>query len=89
MHICTCMHACRCTGSATRRWGTYAVNACAMHAACMHQRAAYNACMQVRRLYDQEKGTLVYVAYSLRLDKNDDENKSRFRTSMCAVKVTP
>lgn len=45
--------------------------------------------MQVRRLYDQEKGTLVYVAYSLRLDKNDDENKSRFRTSMCAVKVTP
>ena len=43
--------------------------------------------VNVRRLVDQETGTIIYVAYSTRLDKNDDVNKSRFRTSMCAVPV--
>ena len=43
--------------------------------------------LNVRRLYDKESNTIVYVSYSTRLDKNDDENKSRFKTSMCAVPV--
>ncbi len=43
--------------------------------------------INVRRLYDREANALVYVAYSTRLNKADDENKSRFKTSMCVVKV--
>jgi len=31
----------------------------------------------------------VYVSYSTRLNRDDDENKSRFKTTMCAVKVEP
>ena len=42
--------------------------------------------INVRRLYDKEN-TLVYVAYSTRLNKGDDENKSRFKTTMCALPV--
>ena len=33
--------------------------------------------VNVRRLYDKESGTLIYVSYSTRLNKSDDENKSR------------
>jgi CreA protein len=43
--------------------------------------------VNVRRLYDKEKGTLLYVAYSTRLNVGDDENKSRFKTTMCAIPV--
>ena len=43
--------------------------------------------VNVRRLYDKEKGILVYVSYSTRLNKGDDENKSRFKTTMCAIPV--
>ena len=43
--------------------------------------------VNVRRLYDKEKNVIVYVAYSTRLDKSDDENKSRFKTTMCALPV--
>lgn len=43
--------------------------------------------VNVRRLYDKETNVLVYVSYSTRLDKNDDENKSRFKTTMCALPV--
>ena len=43
--------------------------------------------VNVRRLYDKEKNTLIYVAYSTRLNKGDDENKSRFKTTMCALPV--
>ena len=42
---------------------------------------------QVRRLYDVESGTLVYVSYSDRLNKNDDENKTRFKSALCVVKI--
>ena len=45
--------------------------------------------VNVRRLYDVDSGTIVYVSYSKRLNKGDDENKSRFKTTMCAVKVEP
>jgi hypothetical protein len=31
--------------------------------------------------------TVVYVSYNTRLDKNDDSNKSRFKSSLCAVNL--
>lgn len=41
----------------------------------------------IRRLWDREKNTIVYVSYSKRLDKENDPYLSRFRLSMCSVKV--
>ena len=41
--------------------------------------------VKVRRLYDKEAKALVYVSYSTRLDKADDQNKSRYKTSICVV----
>lgn len=45
--------------------------------------------VNVRRLYDVDSGTIIYVSYSKRLNKADDENKSRFKTTMCALRVEP
>ena len=41
--------------------------------------------VKVRRLYDKEAKALVYVSYSTRLDKSDDQHKARYRTSICVV----
>ena len=43
--------------------------------------------IKVRRLYDAEAPALVYVSYSVRLNKEDDENKSRFKTAVCVLPV--
>lgn len=43
--------------------------------------------LRVQRVYDEDKKTAVYVSYSTRLDKNDDANKSRFKSSICAVNL--
>jgi catabolite regulation protein CreA len=43
--------------------------------------------LRVQRVYDEEKKTVVYVSYNTRLDKNDDTNKSRFKSSLCAVNL--
>jgi catabolite regulation protein CreA len=43
--------------------------------------------LRVQRIYDEEKKTVVYVSYNTRLDKNDDTNKSRFKSSLCAVSL--
>jgi CreA protein len=43
--------------------------------------------LKVQRVYDEENQTLVYVSYNTRLDKNDDSNKSRFKSSICAIGV--
>jgi len=43
--------------------------------------------LRVQRVYDEEKQTVVYVSYNTRLDKNDDSNKSRFKSSLCAVNL--
>lgn len=43
--------------------------------------------LRVQRVYDAEKKTVVYVTYNTRLDKNDDSNKSRFKSSLCAVNL--
>jgi catabolite regulation protein CreA len=41
--------------------------------------------LRVQRIYDQEKNTVVYVSFNTRLDKSSDANKSRFKSSICAV----
>jgi catabolite regulation protein CreA len=43
--------------------------------------------LRVQRIYDEDKRTAVYVSYNTRLDKNDDSNKSRFKSSLCAVNL--
>lgn len=41
--------------------------------------------LKVQRVYDEEDKTLIYVSYNTRLDKKDDSNKSRFKSSICAI----
>jgi catabolite regulation protein CreA len=41
--------------------------------------------LRVQRIFDEEKKTVVYVSYNTRFDKGDDTNKSRFKSSLCAV----
>lgn len=41
----------------------------------------------VRRLYDKEANNVVYVSYSSKLDAASDGNKSRFKSSLCAVHI--
>jgi CreA protein len=41
--------------------------------------------LRVQRIYDLDKKTVVYVSFNTRLDKGDDTNKSRFKSSLCAV----
>lgn len=43
--------------------------------------------LRVQRIYDQEKNTVVYVSFNTRLDKNSDDNKSRFKSSICVVNL--
>ena len=42
---------------------------------------------KVRRLVDEEGGNVVYAVFSQRLDKNEDNNNSRFKSNLCAVAV--
>jgi len=37
--------------------------------------------LRVKRIYDKEKNTVVYVSFNT----NDDDNKSRFKSSICAL----
>ena len=43
--------------------------------------------VKVRRLYDEDTNTIVYVSFASRLDKGDDANKSRFKSDICVLKV--
>ena len=45
--------------------------------------------INVRRVYDQQSNSLVYVAYSTRLNTNDDSNKARFASSLCVLPLDP
>lgn len=44
--------------------------------------------LKVQRIYDAPTQNLVYVSYNTRLNKNDDDNKARFKSSLCSVHVT-
>lgn len=43
--------------------------------------------LRVQRIYDTDKNAVVYVSFNTRLDKNADSNKSRFKSSLCAVSL--
>jgi len=43
--------------------------------------------IKIKRVYDKETNTAVYVAFSTRLFNADDGNKSRFKSSLCAVNL--
>lgn len=43
--------------------------------------------LRVQRIYDEEKNTVVYISFNTRLDKSQDTNKSRFKSSICAVNL--
>ena len=45
--------------------------------------------LRVQRIYDKEKNTVVYVSFNTRLDKSEDSNKSRFKSSICALGLEP
>uniref|UniRef100_A0A7S1YEI7 PsbP C-terminal domain-containing protein n=1 Tax=Grammatophora oceanica TaxID=210454 RepID=A0A7S1YEI7_9STRA len=41
--------------------------------------------LRVQRIYDEQKKTVIYVSFNTRFDKSADSNKSRFKSSICAV----
>uniref|UniRef100_A0A6T6VPC6 CreA protein n=1 Tax=Hemiselmis tepida TaxID=464990 RepID=A0A6T6VPC6_9CRYP len=43
--------------------------------------------VRIRRIYDEQAQTLIYVSYSTRFNKNDDDNNSRFKTTTCAIPI--
>jgi len=43
--------------------------------------------LRVQRVYDEETNTMVYVSFNTRLNKGDDANKSRYKSSICAVNL--
>ena len=43
--------------------------------------------IRVNRVLDKPTNTLVYSSYTTRLDKGSDSNKSRFKSSLCAVHI--
>jgi catabolite regulation protein CreA len=43
--------------------------------------------LKVQRIFDEEKNSVVYASFNTRLDKNSDDNKSRFKSSVCAVNL--
>lgn len=49
--------------------------------------ASFFKSIVVRRLYDKEANNVVYVSYSSKLDTGSDANKSRFKSSLCALHV--
>ena len=51
------------------------------------QRSLIFKSLKVRRLVDEQGGSIVYTTFSQRLDKGEDSNGSRFKSSLCAVSV--
>ena len=43
--------------------------------------------LKVQRVYDVEKNTVIYASFNTRLDKGSDDNKSRFKSSICALSL--
>lgn len=43
--------------------------------------------LKVKRIYDAEGKNLVYVVFTERVDTDNDKNKSRFKSQICAVHV--
>jgi catabolite regulation protein CreA len=43
--------------------------------------------IRVKRIFDPSSNTLVYTSFSTRFNKGGDDNKSRFKSSLCAVSL--
>mmetsp|Transcript_47482 Transcript_47482/g.111045 ORF Transcript_47482/g.111045 Transcript_47482/m.111045 type:complete len:240 (-) Transcript_47482:87-806(-) len=43
--------------------------------------------LKVKRIYDADAKNILYVAFTERLDSNNDSNKSRFKSQVCGVHV--
>lgn len=43
--------------------------------------------LKVKRIYDADAKNIIYVVFTERVDTNDDKNKSRFKSQICAVHV--
>jgi len=52
-------------------------------------RSLFFKSVKVRRIVDKEANAVIYVSFSTRLSKDDDSNKSRFKSTMCALPITP
>lgn len=50
-------------------------------------RSLFFKTIKVRRIYDKPNNVLIYVSYSSRLNKGDDDNRSRFKSTMCALPI--
>mmetsp|Transcript_20158 Transcript_20158/g.49400 ORF Transcript_20158/g.49400 Transcript_20158/m.49400 type:complete len:211 (+) Transcript_20158:35-667(+) len=48
---------------------------------------SFTKAIDVRRFYDEQTNTVVYASYGSRLVKDDDDHHSRFKASLCAVKL--
>ena len=51
------------------------------------QRSLVFKSLKVRRLVDDQGGSVVYAVFSQRLDKGEDSNNSRFKSALCAIPV--
>ena len=49
------------------------------------KRSLFFKSIKVRRIVDKETKNVVYVAYSAKFNPKDDSNKSRFKSSLCAL----
>ena len=45
--------------------------------------------IKIKRVFDKKTNTVIYASFSTRLFTNDDANKSRFKSSICAVSLEP
>lgn len=43
--------------------------------------------IRIQRVFDKESNSLIYTSFSTRLDKSADQNKARFKSSLCAVHI--
>jgi catabolite regulation protein CreA len=43
--------------------------------------------IRVRRIIDEEKGSVIYVGYSSKLAPSQDENRSRYKSSLCVLPI--
>mmetsp|Transcript_11907 Transcript_11907/g.17766 ORF Transcript_11907/g.17766 Transcript_11907/m.17766 type:complete len:204 (+) Transcript_11907:19-630(+) len=49
------------------------------------KRSLFFKSVKVRRIVDENGGNVIYVAYSSKMDPKSDDNKSRFKSSLCAL----
>jgi len=43
--------------------------------------------LKVKRVYDAENNNIIYVVFTERMDTGQDDNKSRFKSQICAVHI--